>query len=165
MVFKTTAPGARRKTVAAAFALLLSASALTAPAAQAAEPDGGEPAGAPAAGAMDWRPTLTPFDSGQERVRRNLTGAQRNAILNNCLPGYACVAAGEGDGQHTVYELYFCTQRQLSNFINAGAVYNNQGGGPQIVLRHKDGSHYLTIYRMFEIVGVKWGPAWFLDPC
>ncbi|MFV2178490.1 hypothetical protein ACFHW2_21930 [Actinomadura sp. LOL_016] len=64
-----------------------------------------------------------------------------------------------------MYELYFCTQRQLSHFINAGAVYNNQGGGPQIVLRHKDGSHYRTIYLMREIVSVDWGPAWFLDPC
>jgi hypothetical protein len=151
---------------AAALAVAFSASSLTAPTAQAAEAKGQARSSTSGVGAMDWAPTLTPFDPFEEKVHRNLNGTQRSSLLNNCWPGYLCVAAGEGDGQHTVYELYWCGERSLSNFIDAGAAANNQSGGAVAVLRKLDRSVYQKIPAdPIKIVPVDWRPVWYLDPC
>ncbi|MFI6297812.1 hypothetical protein ACIBEJ_39900 [Nonomuraea sp. NPDC050790] len=119
----------------------------------------------PAAGAMDWTPTLRPFDARREKVRRNLTGAQRSAVLNNCWPGYLCVAAGEGDGQHTVYELWYCSERSLTNFIDAGAVNNNQHGVVKALLKDRNGIPVREIPSDHVTYGVEWYPIYFIQPC
>lgn len=112
-------------TVLAAFTVLFSVMSMLTPAAQAA----GKAAEAGDVGTMAWTPVISPIDARRETVKRNLTGAQRNALLNDCWPGYLCVAAGQGDGRHTVWELYYCTRRSVSNFIDAGGMTNHQGGG------------------------------------
>lgn len=147
----------------AALTVLLSISSLTATAAQ-AETKGEGRASTAGAEARDWNPTLTPIRS-PETVRRNLSTAQRNAALNNCPSGFVCVAAGEGDGQHTVYTLYYCTQRTLSNFIDAGAVNNNQTGGAVVTLKRRNGSTARSIGATGDPVRVDWLPIWYLDPC
>ncbi|MFD0683322.1 hypothetical protein [Actinomadura fibrosa] len=149
----------------AALTVAFSASAVSAAPARAADPGGGARSGASGTRAPDWTPTLTPFSPGQERVHRNLSGPQRQNYLENCGPKYLCVAAGEGDGQHTVYELYYCTERSLSNFIDAGAAANSQFGATAI-LRRRDRSVFQRIPPdPNKVVGVDWYPVWYLDPC
>ncbi|NRQ34516.1 hypothetical protein HII36_22080 [Nonomuraea sp. NN258] len=119
----------------------------------------------PAVGAMAWTPTLTPFDSTRERVYRNLSGTARNYWLTFCRAGYLCVAAGQGDGLHTVYHLYYCGERSLRNFIDAGAVRNRQTD--EAVARLKDISRVTKreIPADGAIHGVDWRPIYYLDPC
>jgi hypothetical protein len=113
----------RLLTVLAAFTVLFSMMSTLTPAARAAEGS----SGAGDVGVMAWTPVISPLaPAPQETVKRNLTGAQRNALLNDCWPGYLCVAVGQGDGRHTVWELYYCTRRSVSNFIDAGGMTNHQ---------------------------------------
>lgn len=146
--------------LAAACAALLSVSALAAPAARAAETR--DDIGAAAA----WTPSLVPFYGEVEEVFRNLNGAQREFYLQFCPDGKVCLAAGEGDGQHTVYRLYRCTERGLTNFIDAGAIANNQYGDAHVRLLGKN----------HELIGVpvpaddvkrevNWRPIWYIDVC
>ncbi|MEU6076045.1 hypothetical protein [Micromonospora sp. NPDC047074] len=146
-------------TLVAAFAALLSVSALAAPAARAAEPRGDVAAAA-------WTPSLVPFYGEVEQVYRNLNGSQRQFYLQYCPNGRVCLAVGEGDGQHTVYRLYRCTERGLTNFIDAGAIVNNQVGDAHVRLLGKN----------HELLGVpvpaddvkrevNWGPIWYIDVC
>lgn len=107
---------------------------------------------------------LTPFSS-PESVYRDQTTARRNSRLAACPSGYLCAAAGQGDGLHTVYYLYHCTQRSLSNFIDAGAVRNNQVGGAVAVLKNSAGSIIRTIPADGVTKSVDWLPVYFLDPC
>ncbi|NKZ08164.1 hypothetical protein [Actinomadura latina] len=137
-----------------------------APAAHAAEKkDGGRP-GASDARTLAWTPSLTPLDSRKERVKPNLTTEQRNNLLHNCWSGYLCVAVGEGDGQHTVFELWYCTRRTLSNFLGAGAVTNNQYTVYPAVLRDRNYITRMTIPTNNVPTRVDdWGPIWYIDVC
>ncbi len=113
---------------------------------------------------MARAPSLTPFYSGQESRHPNLSTARRNDILHNCPPSRLCVAAGEGDGEHTVFVLYRCDQRTLSNFVGDGAIFNNQPGVPNIGLGKLDGSwKFFTV----DIRGIRitWDPYWYMIPC
>ncbi|TDE33218.1 hypothetical protein [Actinomadura sp. 6K520] len=168
MAVTASTPRLLRKRVpafVAALAVLFSVSSVTAAAAQAAETKGeGRPSTA-GAEARAWIPQVIPISS-PERVWRDVNGTERRNLLWNCPSGWACVAAGEGDGQHTVYWLYYCSQRSLTNFIDAGAVVNNQTGGATVRLKRQDGSVKEEIAaRSGVIVGVDWRPIWYIDPC
>ncbi|WP_020012949.1 hypothetical protein [Promicromonospora sukumoe] len=78
-----------------------------------------------------WTPNVSPLLT-EEAAARNLTTADRNAALNNCPRLYACVAVGQGDGRHTVFFLYHCDTRTLTNFIDAGAITNHQSPGATV---------------------------------
>ncbi|MGX6744475.1 hypothetical protein [Streptomyces peucetius] len=86
-----------------------------------------------AAGTTAWTPQIYPLYSG-EWVKRNVSSADRNAALALCAAadGIACVSVGQGDGKHSVFHLFKCDTRSLSNFIDALAVLNNQTGGAQV---------------------------------
>nr|WSY50286.1 hypothetical protein OG999_09175 [Streptomyces sp. NBC_00886] len=86
-----------------------------------------------AAGPTAWTPEIYPLFSG-EWVQRNVSSADRNAALALCAwaDGIACVSVGQGDGKHSVFHLFKCDTRSLSNFIDALAVLNNQTGGAQV---------------------------------
>ncbi|WP_423464250.1 hypothetical protein ACO229_06750 [Promicromonospora sp. MS192] len=73
-----------------------------------------------------WTPNVTPLYTEWEEAHRNLTTEARNYFLNNCPNENVCIAVGQGDGRHTVFKLWYCNERTLSNFINAGAVANHQ---------------------------------------
>ena len=86
-----------------------------------------------AAGPTAWTPGISPLFTG-EYVTRNVSSADRNAALVACslASGIACVSVGQGDGRHSVFHLFRCETRSLSNFIDALAVRNNQTGGAQV---------------------------------
>ncbi|WEH19836.1 hypothetical protein [Streptomyces sp. VNUA24] len=84
-----------------------------------------------AAGTAAWTPEIYPLYSGERVWARNVSSANRNAALGACslASGIACVSVGQGDGNHSVFHLFRCETRSLSNFIDALAVRNNQTGG------------------------------------
>lgn len=86
-----------------------------------------------AAGTAAWTPQIYPLFSG-EWVQRDVSSADRNAALALCAvaDGIACVAVGQGDGKHSIFHLFKCDTRSLSNFIDALAVDNNQTGGARV---------------------------------
>ncbi|MDX3568490.1 hypothetical protein [Streptomyces sp. ID05-47C] len=86
-----------------------------------------------AAGTAAWTPEIYPLFSG-EWVKRNVSGAQRDSELIWCslASGVACVAVGQGDGMHSIFHLYKCDTRSLSNFIDALSARNNQTGGAKV---------------------------------
>jgi len=85
------------------------------------------------AGTTAWTPNIYPLLSG-ESVDRNISSANRNAALALCAyaNGIACVSVGQGDGMHSIFHLYKCDTRTLSNFIDALAVRNHQTGEAQV---------------------------------
>lgn len=84
-----------------------------------------------AAGTAAWTPEIYPLYSGERVWARDVSSANRNAALLACsaASGIACVSVGQGDGNHSVFHLFRCETRSLSNFIDALAVRNNQTGG------------------------------------
>ncbi|MEV6963104.1 hypothetical protein AB0M97_28870 [Streptomyces sp. NPDC051207] len=86
-----------------------------------------------AAGTAGWTPQIYPLFSG-EWVKRNVSTAQRRDQLIACslASGIACVAVGQGDGMHSIFHLFRCDTRSLSNFIDSLSVRNNQTGGAQV---------------------------------
>ncbi|WP_328498918.1 hypothetical protein OHS59_43825 [Streptomyces sp. NBC_00414] len=86
-----------------------------------------------ATGTAAWTPEIYPLFSG-EWVKRDVSGAQRNSELLTCslASGIACVAVGQGDGKHSIFHLFKCDERSLSNFVDALSVRNNQTGGAQV---------------------------------
>ncbi len=112
-------------TMVAAAVLVVPLSQTTAQAAQAAP-------GATAESAA-WTPGIYPLFSG-EWVQRNVSSADRNTALALCAyaDGIACVSVGQGDGRHSIFHLFKCDTRSLSNFVDALAVRNNQTGGAQV---------------------------------
>ncbi|MCC9705701.1 hypothetical protein E4N62_10800 [Streptomyces sp. MNU76] len=83
-----------------------------------------------ATGAAAWTPEIYPLFSG-EQVWRDIPSKDRDWWLRWCseASGIACVSVGQGDGKHSVFHLFKCDTRSLSNFIDALAVRNNQTGG------------------------------------
>jgi hypothetical protein len=152
-------------TLVALFAVL----SMTAPTAQAAATkDRGRPSKSDA-GALAWRPELNPLDSGsdEESVHRDQSTQDRNTFVDNCPSGHLCLAAGEGDGQHTVWKLYFCTRRTLSQFNGDGAIYNNQTGSASTILLDKNKRAipgWGTILPG-QKVRVTWDKVWYIDVC
>lgn len=158
----------------AAFALQFSMISISTSSAQAAEPVDETRTTSGEVGAAAWTPTLSPFwpngknGGTREAVHRNLNTAERNIAINQCPAGYLCLAAGEGDGEHTVYMLWYCDQRALSNFIDAGAIVNNQtgpGDNPWAWVYYESGSPY-TAYPANNVpYSIDWRPIWYVDQC
>ncbi|MET9105215.1 hypothetical protein [Streptomyces zhihengii] len=117
------------KTRAAAVAVTMVAAVLVPLAAQAPA----QAASNGAAGTAGWTPGIYPLFSG-EWVKRDVSGAQRESELITCslASGIACVAIGQGDGKHSIFHLFKCDTRSLSNFIDALSVRNNQTGGATV---------------------------------
>ncbi|MBE4738594.1 hypothetical protein [Streptomyces caniscabiei] len=94
------------------------------------------------AGVTAWTPEIYPLFSG-ESVERDVSSLTRNIKLDYCAArnGIACVSVGQGDGKHSIFQLYKCDTRSLSNFIDALAVVNHQTGGAQV---HFWGPRYET---------------------
>ncbi|MFI6426571.1 hypothetical protein [Promicromonospora sp. NPDC050880] len=114
--------------------------------------------------AAAWRPDITPLHtSNNEAVFRNQTTFWRNALLNGCKAGRACIAVGQGDGLHTVFVLYQCDTRTLTNFIDAGAINNNQSDDAVVVFTGPGaiGRHYPD----GEVHGFNPLPYDRVDPC
>lgn len=86
-----------------------------------------------AAGTTAWTPEIYPLFSG-ESVERDVSSFTRDARLRACAlrNGIACVSVGQGDGKHSLFHLYKCDTRSLSNFIDALAVVNHQTDGAQV---------------------------------
>ena len=152
----------------ATLAVLFSVLSITAPMAQAAETKDGGPSRS-GAGALAWYPSLNPIDTSRdvESVHRNVSTQDRNTFVDNCPSGNVCLAAGEGDGQHTVWKLYYCTRRTLSQFNGDGAIYNHQTGGASTILLDKNGRAipgWGTI-TAGQKVRVTWDKVWYIDVC
>ncbi|PWR07309.1 hypothetical protein DKT68_19830 [Micromonospora acroterricola] len=117
---------------------------------------------------MAWAPWVEPWFPDNRELRY---GGQRlddrNRLINNCPSGFLCLAAGEGNGLHTVYYLYACSERSLSNFIGDGAVANSQTGnpGPRAILKRQDKSTERVIGPGNDPVRVDWDPVYYIDPC
>jgi hypothetical protein len=96
-----------------------------------------------ATGTAGWTPQIYPLFSGQW-VKRNVSTAQRDNELIWCslASGIACVAVGQGDGMHSIFHLFKCDTRSLSNFIDSLSVRNNQTGGAQVRFWGPDYSLY-----------------------
>ncbi|MEU0165463.1 hypothetical protein ABZ214_08405 [Streptomyces iakyrus] len=86
-----------------------------------------------ATGTAAWTPEIYPLFSG-EWVKRDVSGDKRRDELIDCsrASGIACVAIGQGDGKHSIFHLFKCDTRSLSNFIDALSVRNNQTGGAEV---------------------------------
>ncbi|MDX3728255.1 hypothetical protein [Streptomyces caniscabiei] len=87
-----------------------------------------------AAGAAAWTPEIYPLYAGERVWARNVPSADRDFQLRGCswASGIACVSVGQGDGTHSIFHLFRCETRSLSNFIDALAVRNNQTGGAHV---------------------------------
>ncbi|MFF7451148.1 MULTISPECIES: hypothetical protein [unclassified Streptomyces] len=86
------------------------------------------------AAATAWTPGISPLYSG-EYVQRDIQGgADADRALKICAlaSGIACVSVGQGDGKQSIFHLYRCGTRSLSNFIDALSVLNNQTGGAEV---------------------------------
>ncbi|MDG4825094.1 hypothetical protein O7635_24875 [Asanoa sp. WMMD1127] len=130
------------------------------------------PSPAHAATTLEVRPGLSPFypngknGSGpREYVTRNLTTESRNLYLRNCRSGYSCYAVGEGDGQHTFFELYYCDKRSITNFLGRGAAVNHQTGSAVAELRDRHGWLVQSVNADNKAVSVDWDPIWSIVPC
>jgi hypothetical protein len=166
MVAADTPRTSRRGAMAfiATFVVLFSVLSITAPTARAAE--AGDRS---SAGALAWSPDLNPLDTsgGRETVHRHLTTQDRNTLLDGCPYENVCVAAGEGDGRHTVWKLYYCTRRSLTQFNGDGAIYNHQKGSVSTILLDKNGRAipgWGTI-TAGQKVRVTWDSVWYIDVC
>ena len=119
------------------------------------------------------RPGISPlFIDGKngrgprEYVSRNLDTQARNLFLRNCQIGYSCYAVGEGDGQHTFFELYYCDKRDIMDFLGRGAAVNHQTD--DVVAELRDYNHWLVQKINPDNIPVSvrdWGPVWHIEPC
>jgi hypothetical protein len=122
---------------------------------------------------LEVRPGVSPFwpdgkngKATKEYVTRNLDTEARNVYLRSCRVGYSCYAVGEGDGQHTFFELYYCGRRSLTNFLGRGAAVNNQTDDSFADLRNSEAELVQRIFPDNKPVSVDdWDPIWFIDPC
>ncbi|MDN3027032.1 hypothetical protein [Streptomyces sp. S.PB5] len=84
-----------------------------------------------------WNPRVVPLYSGETKVALDSAEA-RKRLLDLCqtedLNGYACITVGDGDGTHSGFVMYRCGWRKVYDFINAGALVNNQYGGARVRL-------------------------------
>lgn len=149
------------RTFVATAAALFSVLSMFAPPAQAAAPASAARGDVSVAG---WTPVITPLDARKERRKPNLNGQQRDLALNECNSGYLCVAAGQGDGLHTVWELWYCGERSLTNMIDAGHINNRQFGGATARLYDQNRGLRDSIAEGTR-ADVHWRPIYYLDPC
>ncbi|MER7372383.1 hypothetical protein [Streptomyces lanatus] len=108
-----------------------------------------------AAGPTAWTPGVSPLFTGAgEFVTRNVSSADRDNALRLCsvASGIACVSVGQGDGRHSVFHLFRCETRSLSNFINALAVRNNQTGGARVHFWGPRYNHYIPADGVIHLI-------------
>jgi len=107
-----------------------------------------------AAGPTAWTPGISPLFSGEQVWARNVPGAQRDDYLRACslASGIACVSVGQGDGKHSVFHLFRCETRSLSNFIDGLAVRNNQTGGARVHFWGPRYNHYIPPDRVIHLI-------------
>jgi len=155
----------RRGVALASVVALGTVLAAGAPAAGAVEPKGERGARTAGAEAAAWEPWMQ-FFGPHETVTAGASTLLRDTMLHNCATEYACVAAGEGDGDHTIFELTYCTpdDRWVSNFIGDGAVANHQTNNAKVVLKDKNKKTLRTI-DAGKIERVDWDPVYFIDVC
>jgi hypothetical protein len=94
-----------------------------------------------------WTPGISPLYSSEgESVERDVQGGDAaDKALKYCAfiaRGFACVSVGQGDGKQSIFRLYKCGQRSLSNFIDALSVVNNQTGGVEVRFRGPNVGEY-----------------------
>jgi len=165
MVVDARTPRASRRrmlTFVAAVAVLFAVLSTNATAARAAET---KETARSDVGVAAWTPVISPIDSRKETVKRNLTTEQRNNLLNDCWSTYLCVAAGQGDGRHTVWELWYCTERSLSNMIDAGAINNRQVGSDAVARLLDQNKRERDHVDPGDSKAVDWRPIYYLRPC
>ncbi|MFF4268843.1 hypothetical protein [Streptomyces sp. NPDC001536] len=86
------------------------------------------------AAANAWTPGISPMHDG-EWVKRDVQGGEAaEKALKDCAraSGIACISVGQGDGKQSIFHLYRCGTRSLSNFIDALTVINNQTGAAEV---------------------------------
>ncbi|WP_433379963.1 hypothetical protein ACQPZX_14410 [Actinoplanes sp. CA-142083] len=87
--------------------------------------------------AAAWNPRVVPLYSNETKVALDSAEA-RKRFLDLCqtedLNGYACITVGDGDGTHSGFAMFKCGWRKVYDFINAGALVNNQYGGARVRL-------------------------------
>jgi hypothetical protein len=170
MVFAARAPRVSRKGVVpalvGALVVVFSLFSVAVPTARATEAPGEGSPRTPAFETSLLDPHMDPHPfPPNEHVWGDLTTAERNEKLNNCRSGRVCLAVGQGDGNHTVFELYYCGERSLTDFMGAGAITNNQSGGAAVRLENKDGVVVSTIPANNTPTRIYWDPVWYLTPC
>jgi hypothetical protein len=84
-----------------------------------------------------WNPRVVPLYSNETKVALDFPEA-RVRFLDLCqtedFNGYACITVGDGDGTHSGFAMFKCGWRKVYDFINAGALVNNQYGGARVKL-------------------------------
>ncbi|MFI6824573.1 hypothetical protein ACIBJE_27065 [Micromonospora sp. NPDC050187] len=149
----------------AALVVLVSVFSMATPAAQAS---GATREGAPSTAdvvATAWTPVISPFFTDLEKRFPHVDTDERNLLVNLCPSGRLCVAAGEGNGLHTVYYLYYCTERSLTNFIGDGSAKNAQTGNARAQLLNQNRVIEVTVNPNSAPVRIDWDPIYYIDPC
>lgn len=156
----------RALTIVATLVVLFTAFPMTAPPAQAAQTTR---AGAPSSadvGANAWTPRISPLYTDQEERRfDHVDTGQRNLLIDICPSGRFCVAAGEGNGLHTVFYLYRCTERSLANFIGDGSAKNVQTDNATARLLNQNRVVRVTLSPDPDPVRIDWDEIYYIDPC
>ncbi|SCL25568.1 hypothetical protein [Micromonospora inyonensis] len=152
-------------TVAAALTALVSVFAMAAPAAQATENTREGTTSRDDVHAMAWTPVISPFYTDREKRFPHVDTDGRNLLIDLCPSGRLCVAAGEGNGLHTVYYLYYCTERSLTNFIGDGSAKNAQTGSARALLLNQNRVIQVALDPDPDPVRIDWDPTYYIDPC
>ncbi|SCL25418.1 hypothetical protein GA0074694_4215 [Micromonospora inyonensis] len=117
-------------------------------------------------GATAWTPIISPlYTDREERRFAHVDTDDRNLLIDLCPSGRLCVAAGEGDGRHTVFYLYYCNERSLTNFIGDGSAKNAQTGNARALLLNQNRVIQVVLNPDPDPVRVDWDPIYYIDPC
>ncbi|WP_416903730.1 hypothetical protein [Micromonospora echinospora] len=145
--------------------MLVSVFATTAPAAQAVEATRAGTSSAADVRAAAWTPVISPFYTNIEKRFPHVDTEGRNLLIDLCPSERLCVAAGEGTGLHTVYYLYYCTERSLTNFIGDGSAKNAQTDNATARLLNQNRVIRVSLSPDPDPVRIDWDPIYYLDPC
>jgi hypothetical protein len=115
---------------------------------------------------MAWTPIISPiFTEQEERLFRGVDTDLRNRLISMCPSRRLCVAAGEGIGLHSVFYLYYCTERSLTNFLGAGSAKNAQTGNATARFLNQNRVIRVSLTPHPDPVRIEWDPIYYLDPC
>ncbi|MFI6229477.1 hypothetical protein ACIBCR_19430 [Micromonospora echinospora] len=154
----------RALAIVAALVMLVSVFPTTTPA-QAADATREGASSAADVRATAWTPVISPFYTNLEKRFPNLDTEGRNLFIDLCPSKRLCVAAGQGDGLHTVYYLYYCTERSLTNFIGDGSAKNAQIDGATARLLNENRLIRVSLEPDPDPVRIDWDPIYYIDPC
>ncbi|MEH1016975.1 hypothetical protein V6U90_28245 [Micromonospora sp. CPCC 206060] len=105
------------------------------------------------------------FTDREERRFPHVDTDDRNLLIDICPSGRLCVAVGEGNGLHTVFYLYYCTERSLTNFIGDGSAKHAQTGNATAHLLNQNRVFRVSLYPDPDPVRIDWDPIYYIDPC